>query len=377
MPVYVMRYPAPLGGPQPEPPTREDLLAMGFSSAQVDHHLVRQHELEVIYESFTRWVMLFGCIVCMLLPVSLGLLMYLVYSYVTEKDEDCDVPLQTWFIIVVINLVYHFNIKGRSIHREILRVLCRYDTTVQRLEPPPPRVRIYHLLIYSFIFGWHAVGIHLVQLSETCHRTSPNLFRAVHMFASFNICFTIFTTLSTFGLAHMLTSLLRRGLLPSSMLHQDRVAPAGTLEMQETVPYDPVVFDGVIQCPTCLEDFNRDSCIKKTVCGHHFHEQCLAPWLRVNRTCPICRADLAGGLEAAPSTTTLPPATIGAAAALAETTTVADFDGEVQVPPGANPAAEEVEVISFPSESRTVATTAVVANSGPGSGVVARRYEAL
>merc|ERR1719221_678143 len=130
------------------------------------------------------------------------------------------------------------------------------------MEPPPRRVRIYHLCITAFVFGWHCIGIEWVRMSESCEETAPHLYRATHLFASFNIVFTIFTTLSTFGLSRMLASLLRRGLLPVSMMHSDRVAPEGTLELQETVQFDLEAFGDSVQCPTCLEDFSKEHTIK-------------------------------------------------------------------------------------------------------------------
>merc|ERR1712226_769025 len=79
-------------------------------------------------------------------------------------------------------------------------------------------------------------------------------------------------------------------------MQSDQIAPEGTMELQETIDFDIEAFGDSLQCPTCLEDFSKEHAIKKTICGHFFHEECLEPWLRMNRTCPLCRADLAQGL---------------------------------------------------------------------------------
>lgn len=270
---------------------------MGLTPAQADHELVRQSELEVIETSITRWVMLFGCIICALLPVSLVLFFYLIYSYVLEQRQDCDVPLVLWFWVAMFNIFYHINLGGRSIHRQVIRSVCRYQAPEQSLEVPPARVRLYHWLTTIFVFSWHCVGLRWARISQTCHRTAPNLYTSTYLFASFNVIFTIFTVISTYGLQHMLASLLRRGLLPSSILGSDRAAPEGTLELQSSVIFDPEEFGDALQCPTCLEDFSKEHQIRKTICGHYFHESCLAQWLKVNRTCPLCRRDLAESLE--------------------------------------------------------------------------------
>lgn len=273
------------------------MVASGMNQAQVDRELVRQHEIEVIEENFTRWVMAFGCIICLLLPVCLALFVYLVYSVVLEQNQDCDVPLRVWFYVVVANIIYHLNVGGRSIHRLVIRCFCCYEAPGHGFEPPPTRVRTYHMLMTVFVFVWHCVGLNYVRISTACSATAPNLYKASYLFAAFNVVFTIFTTISTFGLSHMLASLLRRGLLPTSMISADRKAPEGTMDLQETITYEPAVFRDSTQCPMCLEDFAAEQKIKKTLCHHIFHEECLASWFRVNRTCPLCRADLSQGAE--------------------------------------------------------------------------------
>lgn len=285
MPVVEIRIPTVTRPAAERRPTREDLTSRGLTPAQADHELVRRNELEVIEGSFTRCVMCFGCIICLLLPISLGLFVYLVYGFSTQHGRDCDVPLSTWFYIVLFNVLYHLNFGGRSIHRQVIRTVCRYQADDDSLERPPRRVR------------WHCVGLHWVRVSRTCSDSAPDLYKSVYLFAAFNVSFTLFTTISTIGLQQILAALLRRGLLPSAVLGHDRIAPEGTLDLQQTVTFDPNAFGDSLQCPTCLEDFGNDQPIKKTICGHYFHEACLAQWFRMNRTCPLCRHDLAEGLE--------------------------------------------------------------------------------
>lgn len=269
-----------------------------MTPAQADHEIVRRNEMEVIEQTFTRWVMIFGCIICLLLPVSLGLFFYLIYSFSSEQHKECDVPLETWFYVCIFNILYHINFGGKSIHMQIIRTVCRYQATEQNLEPPPPRVRAYHLTTTVFVFMWHCVGLHWIRISRTCHKTAPNFFAACYLFAAFNVIFTVFTTISKCGLQRLLGSLLRRGILPASMLSGSlNAAPEGTLDLQQSVIFDAEEFGDSLQCPTCLEDFSKESDIKKTVCGHYFDRECLEQWLKLNRTCPLCRADLAQGLE--------------------------------------------------------------------------------
>ena len=45
-------------------------------------------------------------------------------------------------------------------------------------------------------------------------------------------------------------------------------------------------------CPVCKEDFviNEDCLLMP--CEHHFHKDCLIPWLKERNSCPVCRFEL-------------------------------------------------------------------------------------
>jgi len=47
------------------------------------------------------------------------------------------------------------------------------------------------------------------------------------------------------------------------------------------------------QCSVCRDEF-ADMCCEVTVlpCKHYFHGECITPWLKVNRACPLCFQDV-------------------------------------------------------------------------------------
>ncbi|KND04365.1 uncharacterized protein SPPG_00094 [Spizellomyces punctatus DAOM BR117] len=46
-------------------------------------------------------------------------------------------------------------------------------------------------------------------------------------------------------------------------------------------------------CAICMSDFEKgDEVMMIPACAHPFHKSCGAQWLKVNRTCPICRKDI-------------------------------------------------------------------------------------
>ncbi|KAG1682297.1 E3 ubiquitin-protein ligase RNF115 [Nymphon striatum] len=44
-----------------------------------------------------------------------------------------------------------------------------------------------------------------------------------------------------------------------------------------------------LQCTVCMEDFKVGESVRKLQCTHHFHHNCIVPWLELHGTCPICR----------------------------------------------------------------------------------------
>lgn len=42
------------------------------------------------------------------------------------------------------------------------------------------------------------------------------------------------------------------------------------------------------QCTICRCEFEKDHSVKVLPCQHVFHPDCIDPWLRINKKCPIC-----------------------------------------------------------------------------------------
>lgn len=42
-------------------------------------------------------------------------------------------------------------------------------------------------------------------------------------------------------------------------------------------------------CTICLEDYDTNEEIVKTLCNHYFHKKCIVDWCIMNNSCPICR----------------------------------------------------------------------------------------
>ncbi|CAN8068830.1 unnamed protein product [Agarophyton chilense] len=69
----------------------------------------------------------------------------------------------------------------------------------------------------------------------------------------------------------------------------DRLSEAELLRMYPAYLAD----DDEGECPICLGDMQRGDTLRALRCEHHFHAQCLDPWVCGTRaTCPTCRASV-------------------------------------------------------------------------------------
>jgi len=259
----------------------EELSRQGASPAQ----LVREHQLEVFARNFPCWISAFAALYCLLSPAVLGLFVWVCVSFGAELENACDVPLHTWAIVVFASNGYDL------VHILLLRYICHHDPT--GTQPLPCRVRVYVALVSFLEFGWLGTGLFLTSFAKTCGETSPRLFQSVLVYCAFSIIFDLVVGVNAVGLYTIMNWMLRNGLLSTR-----DAAPPGTLARLRLVAFDPAlqVFQDTPDCCICLAPFDASTEIREAPgCGHVFHGRCLGNWLAVNRTCPLCRRDLAAG----------------------------------------------------------------------------------
>lgn len=87
----------------------------------------------------------------------------------------------------------------------------------------------------------------------------------------------------------------------SGILHTNRGAKDGTLDLMTAVKYDKSIFADPSnpadsrpqnECCFCLEEYDSEQAIIETPCKHMMHRECLQRWLKSSHLCPICRGDL-------------------------------------------------------------------------------------
>ncbi|XP_039188452.1 RING finger protein 215 [Crotalus tigris] len=47
-------------------------------------------------------------------------------------------------------------------------------------------------------------------------------------------------------------------------------------------------------CAICLDQFQKNQCLRVLPCLHEFHQDCVDPWLLLQQTCPLCKHNILG-----------------------------------------------------------------------------------
>jgi len=193
-----------------------------------------------------------------------------VYILVITYRMPCDAPLWRWLL--------------GHICFGILRESCA--------------TRMKNALLFGHLF-WTLHGFYWFNLSRSCKHTSPELFNWVELVL---VVAAVFIFVSTLLPVLMYASVLIFVILVDrGVISNHKAARPGTLERLEVVTFSPGIFAPADarddlrpagECCCCTEAFGEDRTIVMTPCGHYYHKDCLGDWLKLAKTCPLCRSDL-------------------------------------------------------------------------------------
>jgi hypothetical protein len=82
--------------------------------------------------------------------------------------------------------------------------------------------------------------------------------------------------------------------------YDDRGSPADPQVLAQLPRFSVASDQSLDECTVCMGAPEAGDACVKLPCGHVFHDECLAPWMRAHDTCPTCRRSLPAA--AAPAT---------------------------------------------------------------------------
>merc|ERR1712039_728812 len=148
-----------------------------------------------------------------------------------------------------------------------------------------------------------ALGVYLLSRCRTCQTTNPKIYQFVKLYLIYQTSLWVLSICLFSSLVAFVFWMHRNGFFPEAGPGPAMAAKPGLIDQIQTIPYDPNLFprgdDGEFpECSVCQDFFDSSRTIKKTNCGHYFHEDCLGKWLgEYARICPLCRTDLQEAME--------------------------------------------------------------------------------
>ncbi|GAB5362862.1 hypothetical protein AAMO2058_000835000 [Amorphochlora amoebiformis] len=215
--------------------------------------------------------------------MSFIVLVWVIVEFVKHENDDCDVPLSL-YVKIWLGL-WAFGVSKKELQKCILR-------WAPSDGPRPLRVQILDVIHIGVVHIWVAMGNYWVATSQTCSATSPELFTAVKYWVHLQAVVLLIGTLAILASRFLIQFLQQHSNLSISA-HPSLLI--GAMEKVKFSTKNPDLLDekGKVEaCSVCQEYFDDVEIIRKTPCGHVFHEKCLAAWCARKPTCPLCRAEL-------------------------------------------------------------------------------------
>lgn len=87
---------------------------------------------------------------------------------------------------------------------------------------------------------------------------------------------------------------LQAFVIPLFQLRQERVVARNPVRPTAIAISEEHISDSnsiTSSCPICHDDFRLREEVGRFHCGHIFHQICIAPWITIANTCPVCRTE--------------------------------------------------------------------------------------
>mmetsp|Transcript_41828 Transcript_41828/g.75943 ORF Transcript_41828/g.75943 Transcript_41828/m.75943 type:complete len:450 (+) Transcript_41828:102-1451(+) len=287
------------GAPAPEPPERPgplvtlwELLSAGLDGLGLVFH---RRQLTSRGYRLLRHCVYSGCMaLAMLLAI-------IVDCYLWAGDSGCGSALQMWSIVTSAGVLYSSSF---WLLEAFHAILIRH---IYGCEPPGPTLRckgLHHVLCaHVTIIGLGSFLLLAVHLS---------LGESKVFIISVAVTNALLSTRCIKWMVKVLVELEQASHIAERRAFRDRrptfaellevqfmsnavQRASHVMQMQQVVPYCVEDFQEHPECCICSRSFDDEEEIRRTLCGHVFHSDCLQRWFVKSHTCPLCRKDLSGG----------------------------------------------------------------------------------
>mmetsp|Transcript_23097 Transcript_23097/g.74286 ORF Transcript_23097/g.74286 Transcript_23097/m.74286 type:complete len:303 (-) Transcript_23097:124-1032(-) len=205
----------------------------------------------------------------------------------STDEPSCDRPLRLWASLHAIHLV------GVMLVNTVLYANRQFAPG--ELPPPVRNAARTKSALDLFGFAWFVVANVWVFQSANCEQVAPNVYKLCFwlvIVTYISILLPCLIVLALIPIACFCLPCLLRMLQRLNDPQRGRGATNQQIDRITTVPYaQGLIPEGEdASCAICLTDFEDGEQLRQLPCRHYFHKACIDDWLRINATCPRCRA---------------------------------------------------------------------------------------
>jgi len=206
-----------------------------------------------------------------------------------DWDKPCDQPLKVAVVLMLVIDIAKLAVWQNSHETQMSPEMRRMQLVLQLLH--------FNAFVMALVCFWR---------TNTCDETSPNLWRlvfvlllvngvAVAMCMLFVICGCFLVSLATilrcFGVLRHPGEPAAASTEFINSLPVIRYQQTCSSEDGEDLESDAESRRLCMECSICLENFEQDDELRELPCLHTFHVACVDAWLKINKTCPLCKHD--------------------------------------------------------------------------------------
>ncbi|GJQ09006.1 hypothetical protein GpartN1_g797.t1 [Galdieria partita] len=202
-------------------------------------------------------------------------------------NRPCDEPLKYWILFnSIISLLY--TIFKRLSNEDLVDDYSQLTATQQRSL-------ICFRIISWLSLAWFIVGMVWVFRCQTCQKTAAALYRLSLALVIINLIFLGVSVILACCIFVLAPNLFRPDFnLDGSVTFHRRGATKKEIERILLVRYHRESSEEDSTCPICLCEYEEGNLLRILPCTskHRFHAACVDRWLILNKSCPLCKAEI-------------------------------------------------------------------------------------
>ena len=216
--------------------------------------------------------------------------------FIQNYNKHCKYELEYCPLIIVFNCI----LKIYDIFMDL-----KMNLTLGRYNPKSKIKRIYNLIDLIML-------MYFIFFNETCDGASKYVYICLYTYLFFEYVLMIFIFLvalciikcgSIFCLHNIIISNINNNIplrlgasdeeLQNLNYYKYNDGQIKSIKINKIIKTNKIIKinNEDSNCIICLEQYMNNDSLILLPCKHHFHEECLHDWLKINKSCPVCRGD--------------------------------------------------------------------------------------